>query len=60
LYETACIYSETLESRIAELKRTETALARSEDSRKSFEEKFGERSLNPILPPRVGSGKLLA
>jgi PAS domain S-box-containing protein len=40
LYETACIYGETLESRIAELKRTETALARSEDSRKSFEEKF--------------------
>ena len=40
LYETACIYAETLESRIAELKRTETALARSEDSRKSFEEKF--------------------
>jgi PAS domain S-box-containing protein len=40
LYETACIYSETLESRIAELKRTETALARSEDSRRSFEEKF--------------------
>ncbi|MGA7769915.1 MAG: PAS domain S-box protein [Candidatus Sulfotelmatobacter sp.] len=40
LYETACIYSETLESRIAELKRTETALARSEDSRRTFEEKF--------------------
>lgn len=40
LYETACIYGETLESRIAELKRTETALARSEDSRRSFEEKF--------------------
>jgi PAS domain S-box-containing protein len=40
LYETACIYGETLESRIAQLKRTETALARSEDSRKSFEEKF--------------------
>ena len=29
-----------LESRIAELKRAETALARSEDSRKSSEEKF--------------------
>src|SRR5205085_7057293 len=28
LYETACIYSETLESRLAQLKRTETALAR--------------------------------
>jgi PAS domain S-box-containing protein len=40
LYQTACIYSETLESRIAELKRAETALARSEDSRRSFEEKF--------------------
>lgn len=40
LYETACIYGETLESRIAELKRTESALARSEDSRRSFEEKF--------------------
>jgi len=40
LYETACIYSETLESRIAELKRAETALARSEDSRRSVEEKF--------------------
>ena len=40
LYETACIYGETLESRIAELKRTETALARSEGSRRSFEEKF--------------------
>lgn len=40
LYETACIYGENLESRIAQLKRTETALARSEDSRRSFEEKF--------------------
>jgi len=40
LYETACIYCETLESRLAELKRTETAMARSEDSRRSFEEKF--------------------
>jgi PAS domain S-box-containing protein len=40
LYETACIYSDSLESRIAELKRAETALARSEDSRRSFEEKF--------------------
>jgi PAS domain S-box-containing protein len=40
LYETACIYCENLESRIAQLKRTETALARSENSRKSFEEKF--------------------
>ncbi len=40
LYQTACIYGETLESRIAELKRAETALARSEDSRKSSEEKF--------------------
>src|SRR6266576_1389434 len=40
LYETARIYCENLESRIAQLKRTETALARSEDSRRSFEEKF--------------------
>ena len=40
LYETAWIYGETLETRIAELQRTESALARSEDSRKSFEEKF--------------------
>jgi PAS domain S-box-containing protein len=40
LYETACIYGENLESRLAELKRTETALARSEDSRRSCEEKF--------------------
>jgi PAS domain S-box-containing protein len=40
LYETACIYSENLELRIAELKRAETALARSEDSRRSFEQKF--------------------
>ena len=40
LYETACIYGENLESRIAQLKRTETALARSEDSRRSYEEKF--------------------
>jgi PAS domain S-box-containing protein len=40
LYETACIYGENLESRLAQLKRTQTALARSEDSRRSFEEKF--------------------
>jgi PAS domain S-box-containing protein len=40
LYETARIYGETLELRIAELKRTETALAHSEDSRRSSEEKF--------------------
>jgi PAS domain S-box-containing protein len=40
LYETACIYGENLESRLAQLKRTETALARSEDSRRSFDEKF--------------------
>ena len=40
LYETACIYGENLESRFAQLKRTETALARSEDRRRSFEEKF--------------------
>jgi len=40
LYETACIYGETLESRIAELKRAETALAKSEDGRRYSEEKF--------------------
>jgi len=40
LYQTARIYGETLELRIAELKRTETALAQSEDSRRSSEEKF--------------------
>jgi len=40
LYETARIYRETLELRIAELKRTETALAQSEDSRRCSEEKF--------------------
>ena len=36
------------DSRIAQLKRTETALARSEDSRRSFEEKF-ERVLSRAL-----------
>ena len=40
LYETARIYGETLEIRIADLKRAETALAQSEDSRRSSEEKF--------------------
>ena len=40
LYETARIYGETLEIRIADLKRTETALAQCEDSRRSSEEKF--------------------
>jgi PAS domain S-box-containing protein len=40
LYETARIYGETLELRIAELKRTETALAQSEDHRRSSEDKF--------------------
>ena len=40
LYETARIYGETLEIRIADLKRTETALAQSEDSRRSSAEKF--------------------
>jgi PAS domain S-box-containing protein len=40
LYETARIYGETLEIRIADLKRAETALAQCEDSRRSSEEKF--------------------
>ena len=40
LYETARIYGETLEIRIADLKRAETALAQSEDSRRSSAEKF--------------------
>jgi PAS domain S-box-containing protein len=40
LYETARIYGDTLETRIADLKRTETALAQSEDSRRCSEEKF--------------------
>jgi PAS domain S-box-containing protein len=50
LYETARIYGETLELRIAELKRTETALARSEDSRRSFEEKFEKVFESSPLP----------
>jgi len=40
LYETARIYGEALESRLNSLKKTEIALAQSEDSRKSSEEKF--------------------
>ena len=40
LYETARIYGEELEKRIADLKRAEAALAQSEDSRKRSEEKF--------------------
>jgi PAS domain S-box-containing protein len=40
LYETARIYGETLEIRIADLKRAETALAQCENSRRSSEEKF--------------------
>jgi PAS domain S-box-containing protein len=40
LYETARIYGDTLEIRIADLKRAETALAQCEDSRRSSEEKF--------------------
>src|ERR1700731_2088732 len=40
LYETARIYGETLEIRIADLKRAETALAQCEVSRRSSEEKF--------------------
>ena len=42
LYQTARIYGETLQLRLAELKQTETALARSEDSRRSSELKFEE------------------
>lgn len=40
LYETARIYGEALESQINNLKRAETALAQSEDSLKSSEERF--------------------
>jgi PAS domain S-box-containing protein len=40
LYETARIYGEALESRLNSLKRAEIALAQSEDSRRSSEEKF--------------------
>src|SRR6266404_5510509 len=40
LYETARIYGETLEKRLADLKHAEAALAQSEDSRRSSEEKF--------------------
>jgi len=40
LYETARIYGEELEKRIGDLKRAEAALAQSEGSRKSSEEKF--------------------
>jgi PAS domain S-box-containing protein len=40
LYETARIYGEALESRLNSLKKAETALAQSEDSRRSTEEKF--------------------
>jgi PAS domain S-box-containing protein len=40
LYQTAQIYGSELENRVAELKRTEAALARSEDSRRLSEEKF--------------------
>ncbi len=40
LYETARIYGEALESQLNSLKKAETALAQSEDSRRSTEEKF--------------------
>jgi PAS domain S-box-containing protein len=40
LYETARIYGEALESRLNSLKKAETALAQSEDSLKSSEERF--------------------
>src|SRR5581483_2830539 len=40
LYETARIYGEALESRLNSLKRAETALAQSEGSLKSSEERF--------------------
>src|SRR5258707_879512 len=40
LYETARIYGEALESRLNSLKKVETALAQSEDSLKSSEERF--------------------
>lgn len=40
LYETARIYGEALESQLNSLKKAETALAQSEDSRRSTEDKF--------------------
>jgi PAS domain S-box-containing protein len=40
LYETARIYGEELEKRLADLKRAEVALAESEDSRRISEDKF--------------------
>lgn len=40
LYQTARIYGEALETRLKDLKLAETALAQSEDSRRSTEEKF--------------------
>lgn len=40
LYQTAQIYGSELEKRVAELKQTEAALARSEESRRVSEEKF--------------------
>lgn len=40
LYETARIYGEELEKRLADLKQAQTALAQSEDSRRISEEKF--------------------
>jgi PAS domain S-box-containing protein len=40
LYETARIYGEALESQLNSLKKAETALAQSEDSRRATEEKF--------------------
>ena len=40
LYETSRIYAEALESRINSLKKAEIALAQSEDSRRSSEDKF--------------------
>jgi PAS domain S-box-containing protein len=57
LYETARIYGESLESRIAELKRTETALAQSEDSRRSSEEKFEKVFQSSPVPFSITTAK---
>jgi PAS domain S-box-containing protein len=62
LYETARIYGETLEIRIADLKRAETALAQCEDSRRSSEEKFEKvfrSSPVPLSITTVKEGKFI-
>ena len=57
LYETARIYGETLESRVADLKRTETALAQSEDIRRSSEQKFEKVFQSSPVPLSITTAK---